>query len=81
MHFYFSATEFECCIFFSYLVKEYKCCRFSYAGTWELVNLFVRTKNFSYHICYENIGRTMKLRDRPWTDRTYQYVSKEERIQ
>ena len=32
-------------------------CRFSYAGTWELVNLFVGTKNFSYHICYENIGR------------------------
>ena len=31
-------------------------CRFSYAGTWELVNLFVGTKNFSYHICYENIG-------------------------
>ena len=29
-------------------------CRFSYAGTWELVNLFLRTKNFSYHICYEN---------------------------
>ena len=32
-------------------------CRFSYAGTWELLNLFVRTKNFSCHICYENIGR------------------------
>ena len=32
-------------------------CRFSYARTWELVNLFVGTKNFSYHICYENIGR------------------------
>ena len=31
-------------------------CRFSYAGTWELVSLFVGTKNFSYHICYENIG-------------------------
>ena len=31
--------------------------RFSYAGTWELVNLFVGTKNFSCHICYENIGR------------------------
>ena len=27
-------------------------CRFSYAGTWELVNLLVGTKNFSYHICY-----------------------------
>ena len=32
-------------------------CRFSYAGTWELVNLFVRTKKFIYHICYENISR------------------------
>ena len=31
--------------------------RSSYAGTWELVNLFVGTKDFSYHICYENIGR------------------------
>ena len=31
--------------------------RFSYAGIWELVNLFIRTKNFTYHICYENIGR------------------------
>ena len=35
-------------------------CHFSYAGTWELVNLFVRTKNFSYHICYENIDRIAK---------------------
>ena len=26
-------------------------CHFSGAGTWELVNLFVRTKSFSYHIC------------------------------
>ena len=32
-------------------------CRFSYTGTWELVNLPVRTRNFSYHICYENIDR------------------------
>ena len=31
-------------------------CRFSYTGTWELVSLFVRTKLFSYHICYENMG-------------------------
>ena len=31
--------------------------RFSYAGTWELVNLFVGTKKFSYHIFHENIGR------------------------
>ena len=36
-------------------------CRFSYAGTWELVNLFVGTKNFSYHICCENIGRKHKI--------------------
>ena len=32
--------------------------RFSYAGIWELVNLFVRTKNFNYHICYENSPKT-----------------------
>ena len=32
-------------------------CRFSYAGIWELVNLSVGTKHFSYHICYENIGQ------------------------
>ena len=29
-------------------------CRFSYAETWELLNLFVRTINFSYHSCYKN---------------------------
>ena len=34
--------------------------RFSYAGTWKLVNLFVGTKNFSYHICYENRPKTVK---------------------
>ena len=50
---------------------------FSYAGTWELVSLFVGTKNCSYHICYESIGRknnkipTLKSRDiQTWTDRT-----------
>ena len=32
-------------------------CRFSYAGTWEVVTLFVKTEKFSSHICYENIGR------------------------
>ena len=32
-------------------------CHFSYAGTWELVNLFVKTKKFSSHICYGNIGQ------------------------
>ena len=30
-------------------------CRFSCTGTWEVVNLFVGTKNFSYHICYEKM--------------------------
>ena len=60
--------------------------RFSYAGTWELVNLFVRTKSFSYHICYENIERKhnkilwSQETDSPWTDRTGQYASKEECI-
>ena len=53
-----------------------KYCRFSYAGTWELVNLFVGTKHFSYHTCYENIGRKQnkilwhpKSRDRQTMDR------------
>ena len=31
-----------------------------YAGTWELVNMFLGTKNFSYHICYENSSKTAK---------------------
>ena len=31
---------------------------FSYAGTWKLVNLFVETKNFNYHTCYENRPKT-----------------------
>ena len=59
-------------------------CCFSYTGTWELVNLYVETKNFSYHICYKNIGRKHNKRlwsqekDRLWTDRTEQYASKEE---
>ena len=51
--------------------------RFLYACTWELVNLFVWTKNFSYHICYENIVR--KETDSPWRiDGTEQHASKEE---
>ena len=41
----------------SFARRESGNCRFSYAETWELVNLFVGTNNFSYHICYENIGR------------------------
>ena len=32
-------------------------CRFSYAGTWELVSLFIGEKIFSYLIFHENIGR------------------------
>ena len=28
--------------------------RFSYAETWELLNLFFGAKRFSYHICDEN---------------------------
>ena len=35
-------------------------CLFSYAGTWELVNLFVGTKNFIQYICYENIGQKLQ---------------------
>ena len=34
---------------------------FILAGTWELVNPFVGTKNFRYHICYENIGREHEI--------------------
>ena len=43
-------------------------CRFSYAGTWELVSLFVGTKNFSHHICYENIGLKHKILQSQETD-------------
>ena len=56
-------------------------CRFSYTGTWELVDLFVGTKHFGYYICNEKIGRknskilTSQETDRPWTDRTEQYAS------
>ena len=37
------------------LIREQKIinCRFSYVESWELLNLFIRTKKFSYHICYE----------------------------
>ena len=53
---------------------------------WELVNLFAGTKNFSYHICYDNIGwKHNKIlwnqeTGSSWTDRTEQYTSKEECI-
>ena len=65
----------------SFFYKQRRCvnflkyCRFSYTRAWELANLFVGTKNFSYHICYENIGRkhnkipTLKSRDRQSMDR------------
>ena len=61
-------------------------CRFSYAGTWELVNLFIGTNIFSYHIYYENIGRKhsklLKSQEtnRPRTDKTEQHASKVECI-
>ena len=63
-------------------------CRFSYAGTWGLVNLFVGTKTFSCHISYENIDRkNSKIKilmsqetDRPWTDKTEQNASKQDFI-
>ena len=28
-------------------------CCFSYAEAWELTNLFVGTKTFNYHVCYD----------------------------
>ena len=52
--------------------------------TQELVNLFVKTKNFSYCICHENIGqkysKILKSQetDRPLTDKSEQYPSKRE---
>ena len=68
--------------------KTVSYCRFSYAGTWGLVNLFVGTKTFSCHIYYENISRkNSKIKilmsqetDRPWTDRTEQNASKQDCI-
>ena len=62
-------------------------CRFLYVGTWELVNLFVGTKNFSYHIFYENIAREhnkilwsqeMKQTDQEETDLCNMLVNKNE---
>ena len=56
LFFYF--CYFYCFFFFFWLAAtgHNRCC-FSYAGTWELVNLSVGTKNVIYHICYENIRR------------------------
>ena len=39
-------------------------CHFQYVGTWELVNLFFATEIFSYHICYKNMSKYSKSRDR-----------------
>ena len=69
-------------------ILRFKCynCRFSYARAWELVNLFVKIKIFSHHICYENIGRKHSKifksqgTGRKWKDRSEQYASKEEYI-
>ena len=36
-------------------------CRFSYSGTWQLVNQLVGTKMFSYHIRYENIAKYSRV--------------------
>ena len=43
-------------------------CRFLYAGTWELVSLFVGKNIFSYHICYENIGGKQQNKRQRQTD-------------
>ena len=63
-------------------------CRFSYAGTWELVNLFVGTKNFNDRICDKNIdsknSKILKSLETEtgltFTDAAEQYVSQEECI-
>ena len=56
-------------------------CRFSYAGTGELANLFVGAKNFNYHICYGNIGREHSKILKRQTDRhRHNMESKEECI-
>ena len=52
-------------------------CRFSYAGTWELVNLFVGTKYF-YENMAEKIAKYSRVKGQ--TDRTEQYASKQECI-
>ena len=44
---------------YNYNIKYY---RFSYAGTWELVNLFVRRKIFSYSICFKNIAKESRFK-------------------
>ena len=37
-------------------------CRFSYAETWELLNLFVGTKNYNYHICCKNLAKYSRVK-------------------
>ena len=45
-------------------------CRFSYAGTWELVNLFLNVGGK-----HNKILKSQET-DRPWTDRAQQFASK-----
>ena len=47
---------------FNYWSKFHPNSHFLYAMTWELVNLFVGTKIFSYHICYENIAKYLRVK-------------------
>ena len=51
-------------------------CLFSYAGTWELVNLFVGTKNFSYHTCYEKKQNRSQETDHGQTELNNMLVNK-----
>ena len=49
------------------------------AGTRKLVNLFVETNIFSYHICYENIAKYSRVKrqtDRGQTDLNKMLVKK-----
>ena len=55
-------------------------CLFSCPETWELVNLFVKTKNFSYHICYENIAKYSRVKRQTGHGQTEPYASKEDCI-
>ena len=55
-------------------------CHFSYAETWELLNLFVGTKIFSYHICYENLAKYSRVKAkvlRLFSAKTDQYACEE----
>ena len=70
-------------------MKTINHCRFSYAGTWEIVNLFFGQKVLETIFIMKTWAEnnkipTLKSRlqetDRPWKDRTEQYASKEECI-